>query len=44
VAVYEEEVKMLEEETADRISKGLKPLIEVEFLRDRVVAKLQENA
>lgn len=32
---------MLDEETGERISKGLKPLVESEFLRDRVVAKLQ---
>ena len=41
---YSEEVKMLEEETAERIRKGLKPLVDIDFLRDRVVAKLDENS
>ena len=28
-----EEVKLLEEDTAERVKKGLKPLVETEFLR-----------
>jgi len=35
---------MLEEETTDRIRKGLKTLVDIGFLRDRVVAKLDENS
>ncbi len=42
--LYAEEVKMLEEETADRIRKGLKPLVDIDFLRDKVVTKLNENS